>query len=282
MGTIELRIPVAPEHYDAVVAELEADAIGFVSEDDALHAFLPAEAWSDDRTHALLAWLKERQWSADIATSFHPDTNWNEKWESTIQPIEAGPFLIRPTWCDPVEEADRPYELIVDPKMSFGTGYHQSTRLVLRLLPDVLEPGDTLLDVGTGTGILSIAACRLGADHCIAVDIDPNSIENAVENASLNDCADRIDVRRGSMDAVDETGFDVILANINRNVLHDLLPAFAQASAPGARLIMAGLLQSDEDEITKRAEATGYVVDEVRSENQWIGVRLHLKDTPAP
>lgn len=278
VGTIELRISVAPEHYDAIVAELETSAVGFLTGSDALHAFMPAEAWSDDHTQSLLAWLHERKWEVDINTSFHPDTNWNEKWEATIQPIRAGQFLIRPTWSEPVEDADVPHELIVDPKMSFGTGYHQSTRLVLRLLTEAIEPGDTVLDVGAGTGILSIAACRLGADHCIAVDIDPNAVENAPENARLNECEQQIDVRKGSMDVVSESGFDVILANINRNVLLDLMPQFAEASAPGARLILAGLLKRDKDVITDRANECGYTIDEIRSENEWIGLRLRLQE----
>ena len=276
MGTIELRIPISTEHYDAVVAELESNAIGFLTDDDALHAYFPAEAWSDRQTEALLAWLRERRWNADIGTTFHADTNWNEMWEATIQPIRTGRFLIRPTWSTSKTQADDAIELIVDPKMSFGTGYHESTRLALQLLPDALDSGDTVLDMGSGTGILSIAACHLGASHCLAVDIDPNAIENTPENAGLNDVADRIDVRKGSMDAVTETGFQTILANINRNVLHDLLPEFAAASDPGASLILAGLLQEDELMIRKRAESIGYTVVEVLGENEWIGMSLRL------
>ena len=276
MGTIELRIPIASEHYDAVVAELESNAIGFLTDGDALRAYFPAEAWSDRQTEALLTWLRERHWNADIGTTFHANTNWNETWESTIQPIRTGRFLIRPTWSDPIDESDDVTELIVDPKMSFGTGYHESTRLALQLLPDALEEGDRVLDMGAGTGILSIACCRLGAAHCLAVDIDPNAIENTPENAELNGVADRIDVRKGSMEDVTEMGFNAILANINRNVLHDMLPAFAEASAPHASLIMAGLLHKDETVIRTRAESVGYEVKEIRSENEWIGIRLEM------
>ena len=274
VGTIELRIPIASEHYDAVVAELESNAIGFLTDDDALRAYFPAEAWSNRQTEALLRWLRERHWDADIGTTFHANTNWNETWESSIQPIQTGRFLIRPTWSDPIEESENVTELVVDPKMSFGTGYHESTRLALQLLPDALDEGDRVLDMGAGTGILSIACCRLGAAHCLAVDIDPNAIENTPENAKLNGVAERIDVRKGSMDDVTETGFQTILANINRNVLHDMLPAFAAASTPGASLIMAGLLDKDESIIRTRAESVGYTVREVRSENEWIGMRL--------
>lgn len=276
MGTIELRIPISTEHYDAVVAQLESNAIGFLTDDDALRAYFPAEAWSDRQTEALLTWLRERHWNADIGTTFHADTNWNETWEASIQPIRTGRFLIRPTWSAPKTEEDDAIELIVDPKMSFGTGYHESTRLALQLLPDALNSGDKVLDMGSGTGILSIAACHLGASHCLAVDIDPNAVENTPENARLNGVADRIEVRKGSMDAVTETGFQTILANINRNVLHDLLPEFATASATGASLILAGLLQEDESVIRKRAESVGYSVVDVRGENEWIGMSLRL------
>lgn len=278
MGTIELRIPIAAEHHDAVVAELETDAVGFLTEDATLHAYMPAEAWTDPRTDALRAWLRDRHLDDNVTTHFHPDTNWNERWESTIQPIHAGTFRIRPTWADAADPEEDVTEIIVDPKMSFGTGYHQSTRLALRLLPDAIDAGDTVLDMGSGTGILSIAACHLGAAHCLAVDIDPNAIENTPENARLNGCSDRIEVRKGSMEDVAETGFDAILANINRNVLHDLLPAFAAASTPGASLILAGLLDRDEAMITERATDCGYTVDTILPEDEWIGIRLFLND----
>ncbi len=274
MGTVELRIPIASEHHDAVVAELEASAIGFLTEHDALRAYFPAEGWSDARTQALISWLRERQWAAEIDTTFHADTNWNAQWESTVESVTAGRFRIRPTWADPDGSPDDVYDLLIDPKMSFGTGYHESTRLMLRLLPDVVATGGRLLDVGTGTGVLSIAACRLGAAHCIAIDIDPNAVENAPENAELNDVADRIDVRRGSLGVVPESGFDAILANINRNVLHEMLPVLADKSVPGASLALAGLLRRDESAITDRAEACGFSVAAVVDENDWIAVRL--------
>jgi len=274
LGTVELCIPVASEHHDAVVAELEASAIGFLTEHDTLRAYFPAEGWSDAQTHALLAWLRERQWAAEIDTTFHADTNWNAQWESTVEPVTAGRFRIRPTWSDPDDPPEDVHDLIIDPKMSFGTGYHESTRLMLRLLPDVVAAGGRLLDVGTGTGVLSIAACRLGAAHCIAIDIDPNAVDNAPENARLNDVTDRIDVRKGSLDVVPESGFGAILANINRNVLHDMLPALAEKSVPGASLALAGLLRRDESAITDRAEACGFTVAAVVDENDWIAIRL--------
>lgn len=275
MDSIEVHIPVGDAALqEAVIAELDDVATGFVQEEDAVLAYVPETAWDAAMADRLEAWLREHGARGDLQTRPVPEENWNAAWEDTVRPLRIGRFLVRPTWTDtPSEHADAEV-LVIDPKMSFGTGYHESTRLALRLLPDAVEPGDRILDVGTGTGVLSVAACRLGAASCVAVDVDDNAVENARENVAQNDVADRIDVRQGSMPEVPETGFDVVLANINRNVLIDLMPEFARAAAPGAALVLAGLLDSDRDVILQHTRNAGFHLTADLQENDWIGLLL--------
>jgi len=157
--------------------------------------------------------------------------------------------------------------------MSFGTGYHESTRLVLRFLPGLVggdaSSGERVLDAGTGTGVLAIAALKLGAASAIGFDIDPWAQTNATENALLNGVADRFEVREGSLDAVPETGFDLVLANINRNALLGLMPTFAAKLAPEGRLVLAGLLRTDRDVMLAAVRAAGLAVYDEATENEW-------------
>ncbi len=141
------------------------------------------------------------------------DQNWNEQWEETISAQTIGRFYVKPTWDNSTVPPDK-ILLEIDPKMSFGTGYHETTRLMLRFLPDVLEEGDHVIDAGTGTGILSIAAIKLGAKSAFAFDIDEWSINNTLENIILNGVSKKITVREGSSEVIlGEEKADVLLAN---------------------------------------------------------------------
>jgi ribosomal protein L11 methyltransferase len=275
LSSIEVRVPVGDAGLqEAVIGELGDLATGFVQEEDAVLAYVPEAAWDAEAAGRLKAWLEAHDVPREVETRSIPEENWNAAWEETVRPLRIGRFLVRPTWTDtPPEHADAEV-LVIDPKMSFGTGYHESTRLALRLVPEAVEDGDLVLDVGTGTGVLAVAACRLRARRCIAVDTDDNAVENARENVAQNDVSGRVDVRRGSMQAVPEDGFDVVLANINRNVLVDLMPAFARAAAPGAALILAGLLDTDRDLILQHAADAGFELASERQENGWIGLLL--------
>jgi ribosomal protein L11 methyltransferase len=165
--------------------------------------------------------------------------------------------------------------LEIDPKMSFGTGYHESTRLMLRFLPDLIRGNERVLDAGTGTGILAIAAVYLGAGSVIAFDISTWADENARENSALNAVADRIEVRQGAIDdVVPERGFDLILANIERDPLIELLPAFADKLADGGRVALAGLTQDDESPMRAALAEHGFAIERETRENEWWAVML--------
>lgn len=274
MHTIELTLHVADHLHEFLIAELaDLDAEGFVQEEDRLLAYLPAPRWNDVKREHVERWLLAHGTDAPLEERVVEPQNWNAQWEETIRPLAIGPFLVKPTWTSAPPEHAEKILLEVDPKMSFGTGYHESTRLVLRFLPKLVREGDHVLDAGTGTGILAIAALKLGATSAIAFDVDPWAQENAVENFYLNGVAEQIAFRKGSIDVVAEAGFDLVLANINRNVLLDFLPTLAEKTRVGGRLALAGLLRQDREQMLEAAAAHAFTpVHEATEGEWWAGV----------
>jgi ribosomal protein L11 methyltransferase len=270
MKTLELVLHVPDRYHEFLIAELaDLDFDSFEQGDDRLTAYAPATRWSDVRREAVEHWLRAHDLPVQMEERIVREENWNARWEETVRPLAVGRFLIKPTWADlPPEHADKVL-LEIDPKMSFGTGYHESTRLVLRFLPGLIRGVETVLDAGTGTGVLAIAALKLGADTAVGFDIDPWAQTNATENALLNGVADRFEVREGSLDAVPEGPFDLVFANINRNVLLSLTPGFAEKLAPDGRLVLAGLLRSDRDVMLDAVRAAGLAVYDEATENEW-------------
>ncbi|PPK86524.1 ribosomal protein L11 methyltransferase [Neolewinella xylanilytica] len=189
------------------------------------------------------------------------EKNWNAIWESGFQPIRIDDRLsLRATFHPPVPEVK--YDLVIDPKMSFGTGHHATTYMMCELLlehfPAHPAPGQRVLDYGCGTGVLGILAKRLGADQVDAVDIEPWAIENSRENAATNHVIfDRLVV--GTLDEI-LTGmpYDLVLANINRNVLLASAEALSGNTRPGGRVYASGILLQDADSVIDRYRRAGF------------------------
>ena len=271
--TLELTLHVPEALHDRLISGLEDFGFeAFLQETDRLKAYLPAPQWSADRRARLAEWLRARGVETRREERIIEPEDWNRQWERSIRPLPVGPFLVRPTWTEtPPEDAEK-IPLLIDPKMSFGTGYHESTRLILRLLPDLIRGGERVLDAGAGTGILAIAAVKLGAAEALAFDVDAWTVENAAENFHLNAVADRITFRLGSIEVIPETGFDLILANINRNVLLDLFPAFAGKVRAGGHVVLAGLLRTDRARMLEAAAPLGLTLHREAEEGAWWSV----------
>jgi ribosomal protein L11 methyltransferase len=209
----------------------------------------------------VVAWFADRA-AAESAARAHggalaevADEDWGEGWKKDFRPLDVGRVRVRPSW---IEGPPPPglVEVVLDPGMAFGTGSHPTTSLCLAALSDLLaaRPGASVLDVGTGSGLLAIAARKLGAGRVAANDNDPVAVEVARENAALNGAA--LELTGAPIEAIAGT-FDVVVANILANVLVALAPALAAKVAPRGVLLLSGLLGPQEDEVRSAHVAAG-------------------------
>ncbi|MDB4952387.1 MAG: Ribosomal protein methyltransferase [Gemmatimonadetes bacterium] len=213
--------------------------------------------------------------------SFHWQANedWARKWKDGLGPRRVTDRLVvKPTWTEWEAEPGQ-VVLDVDPQMAFGTGEHATTRGCLRLLDSVVRDGDRVLDIGSGSAILAIAAVRLGAAEAVAVEYDPDANLNARENVEQNGVLGRVVIVEAMADAALLAGFgrfDVVLANILSGVIRPLLPAFrdALAGAPGGRLIVSGILRAEHEDVVRDAAAAGFRVEKVDEEDEWWSALL--------
>lgn len=200
--------------------------------------------------------------------------NWNEEWEKTIEPIKvSNTFVIKPSFKDYIQKEDE-IVLTIDPKMSFGTGYHQSTRLMIRLIEKYIKPGMRVLDVGTGTGVLAIACAKLGASNIIAVENDEVCLENANENFEKNMVTDKCKFVLGEIKDVIEKDFNLIAANINRHILLDIAYDIKERLNKNGLIILSGIIEQDEEIILKKYNSLGLNLIEKISEDEWLGLAL--------
>jgi ribosomal protein L11 methyltransferase len=196
------------------------------------------------------------------------EQNWNAVWEQNFQPVIVEDFCaVRAHFHQPITNVE--HQIIITPKMSFGTGHHATTYMMMQQMRHIDFQHKTVFDFGTGTGILAILAEKLGAEKITAIDVDDWSIENAKENFQRNGCS-RIAVTLSSQ--LPKENFDVILANINRNVLLDYMDALTKIVKPGGVVLLSGLLASDEQDIISAAEKQGLQFQKKEEKNGWISL----------
>ena len=283
--TLALTLHVPEALHDLLIAELaDLDFDAFESEPETLRAWMPAPRWSGTARDAVQRALAARGLEPlAMEEEVIEAQDWNATWEASLEPIEAGAFVVAPSWAD-LAPTNR-HVLRVDPKMSFGTGYHESTRLCLRLLsehpPEAADSasgaeasGATVLDVGTGTGVLALAALMLGAESAWGVDVDPWSVPNAEENAERNGFAERFTVREGSLEVAPEGPYDLVLANILKSTILPMLPDLVARLASGGDMVLAGILRTERDEVVEACEAAGLALAAEATENEWWAGRV--------
>ena len=201
--------------------------------------------------------------------------NWNEAWESNFQPIEVGGVCrVRATFHP--SSAGYDYEIVIDPKMAFGTGHHQTTTMMMEYILEEDMEGKTVLDMGCGTGILAILAVKKGADRVVAIDYDPVCYESTQENTLLNKVEKKVEALCGSVEAIPtRERFDIILANINRNILMEQLPDYAAVLKPGGVVLISGFYKgADAGMLQERASENNLIYVSRRELDQWVAVRL--------
>ena len=199
--------------------------------------------------------------------------NWNEVWESNFEEVEVrDKVLIRA----PFHEARPNYpglEVIIQPKMSFGTGHHATTRLMIEMLLGMELNGKRVLDMGSGTGVLAIVAAKLGCENVLAVEIDDMAEESVRENIELNGIADKVESICGDASAIAGREFDIVLANINRNILLADMESYITTLQSGGLLVISGFLEEDIEPLTKRAKSLGLKHVEQLACQEWRAVK---------
>lgn len=231
-----------------------------------LHAFILKESWAECREEAL-ATVKD--YGTVVSEEEIEDENWNERWEEeSFSPVDIDNKIVIRAAHHPAP-ADAVIDIIVKPSMSFGSGHHHTTRMMCRAIHS-LNPSGRVLDVGCGTGVLSIAAIKCGAEHADAVDIDPWSTASAEEAALLNGIAEQISVLLGTVEVVEGRKYDMVLANINRNIILNDIDRYVEALNEGGKLLLSGFLVEDIADITTAASERGLCPIAQSEEEGWV------------
>jgi ribosomal protein L11 methyltransferase len=211
---------------------------------------------------------------AHVTATLIPAVDWAEEWKKGVGAHELGALAIVPPWL--AEGRDPSRTIVIEPEMAFGTGEHQTTRGVVRLLPRVIRAGDRVADLGAGSAVLAIAAAKLGASHVTAIELDHDAIANAEENVVRNDVADRVTVIEGDADLLLPfvAPVRVVLANIISSVLTGMLPMIAESLTPDGEAVLSGILVEERPAMLEVLEEHGWRVIEDDVEGMWWSARI--------
>ncbi|MDR0310919.1 MAG: 50S ribosomal protein L11 methyltransferase [Acidobacteriota bacterium] len=251
------------------------EELGCWEDNGVIHIFWPESRWSpealEDLRRALLIFGIDPI-AAGLTVEAVPDRDWNATWAASLTPIRLGRRIrVRQSWHLPDENFDG-IELVIDPRRAFGTGHHSTTQLVIEWLEKRLCGGERILDVGTGSGILSMAAIRLGAASALGIDNDPVAVECAREYARVNGFGGELELRVGDFDDCAEGEFDVIVANIDGKTLPALCPELPRLLKPGGRICLSGLQEHDLEEITAALNRAGFAVKTKTAREEWLAL----------
>ncbi len=261
---IKIEIPVTSSEMSDILLSALSDNkyYAFEEEENCLTAYISEEDFDEVR---LMELLQTENFKKEIIK----DENWNEQWESGFHPVIVNDFAaIRAAFHEPINNVK--YDLLITPKMSFGTGHHATTFLMIEQMANIDFANKTVIDFGTGTGVLAILAEKLGAQKVAAFDNDQWSINNALENITANNCRNIVIEKRSTLDGVNEV--DIVLANINLNVLSDASAAIASVTHRDSLLLTSGFLSKDEEEIEKIFTSKQFVKKGVSFKDGWLSV----------
>lgn len=249
---------------DQLIALLNLQGFeGFEEDGQSLKAFIPESKFKEDSFKEVENFFPVLIYTRSVVEQ----TNWNKKWEEEFTPVQIDDFVsIRAHFHEPVDGVE--HEIIITPKMSFGTGHHATTFLMVQEMRQVDFAKRSVIDFGTGTGVLAILAEKLGAEKILAIDNDDWSITNANENIEQNECSKIILSKSGKLP--DNQIFDIVLANINLNVIVDSLPSIARATKPGGKVLFSGILQENEDRLKSEIAKVGLKYISTKQKGNWI------------
>lgn len=269
MQYVELNINVKDEEQADILTAMLSDYPfeAFESDASSLRAYIPTT--EDELCRRQVSTLLEEWDISDYAFSEVEQQNWNQQWESDFEPVDVEgviPIRIRAPHHEAKEGA---VDVVIAPRMSFGTGHHTTTALMSQTIAELGLKGSGL-DMGCGTGVLAIVALKCGAEKMVCVDIDDWACDSCRDSVSLSGVEHKVEVRCGSTEVLRREQFDFVLANINRNILQMMLPHFAQRISEGGQLLMSGFLGEDIVHITASALECGFAVEQVKERDEWV------------
>ncbi len=257
---------------EILMAELsEVGFDSFAETETGLQAFVPTENFDRNSVEGILSLLRNCEITYDVREL--PDQNWNEEWEKTNLPVMIDSFCwVYPPSFQP--NADAEYNIVINPKMSFGTAHHPTTYLILKMLGSLNLAGKRVLDMGTGTGVLAILAEKKGASFIEAVDIDEWAYRNVLENIGNNRCQKITAIWGDASLLTPDKNFDVVIANINRNILLRDMERYIGVLDRRGTLILSGFYESDLPDIRQGVEAWGLAMEACEVKEEWAVVRF--------
>ncbi|MDX1326557.1 MAG: 50S ribosomal protein L11 methyltransferase [Arenibacter sp.] len=255
---------------DILIAELgERGFESFVETDEGVQAYIKKEEWNPEII-AGLAVLSNSLFAIEYSFVEIEQENWNATWEQNFNPIQVGDkCVVRAPFH---EKPEVEFDIVIEPKMSFGTGHHETTHMMLQHILEHDFKGKSVLDMGSGTGVLAILAAMKGAKSIDAIDIDNWCYLNALENVERNNC-NHIKVYEGTADLLVDQQYDIIIANINRNILLEDIPSYVKCLAPDGLLFLSGFYVEDIPIITKKCEEVGLKFEKNLEKNNWVAVK---------
>ena len=271
---IELSIKSCPKNFDSILNILyKAEVDNILEEENEIKVYFFEEdkAVASNIRKSIIA----NDIEAHVSMNIFEERNWNAEWEKTIEPVYISDrIVVYPSWKEH-EVMDRKdlIRIQIDPKMAFGTGHNETTRLVLKQMCEYLEPSDkTLLDFGSGSGILSIAGIKLGIQSALGLEIDPEAIVNAKENAIINEVEDSVIFDNCSIDSAVGRTYDVIAANIISSVIIPNIGHIKKNLKNKGKIFISGILKEEKDDFVKFLEQNKFDLIEIISEAEWLGI----------
>lgn len=245
----------------------------FEETDKGFNAFIAESNFDSSSFEAVLSELPQEIAISHVVKNI-AQQNWNKVWEDNFQPlVVADKCYVRATFHESRKE-EYPLEIIIDPKMAFGTGHHQTTSLMMELLLEETLEGAAVLDMGCGTGILGVLALKLRAKDVVAIDNDPVCCESALENSKLNQ-VDAISVLCGDSTLIPDKRFNLIIANINRNILLEQLTDYSKALNKGGILLMSGFYEGEDFDMLKtNAKVNGFEYTSCKTRDNWVAAKF--------
>ena len=261
--------PLQPWNEILMAELIEIGFDSFTEEHNGILAYIQKDLFDDKQLQEINMFSNE---AVEISYTYQemPNINWNEEWEKNFEPINVeNQVSIRAEFHS---NQNLPHEIIIQPKMSFGTGHHATTYLMIQQMLDMDFENKTVLDMGCGTSVLAIFAKQKGAGKTVAIDIDEWSVENSKENAERNNVD--LDISQGTADNLGAENFDIILANINRNILISDIPTYVSVLNDGGQLLLSGLCFFDVDDVLEVCNEQKLTLKRKLQREEWVSLLL--------